>query len=475
MHGLQIAPLLDFAGMAALILLTALQTVFLLQAVDLPGYIVFLIVVSAAVNLTGLFTAIAYQRSVFTVTFFFTLVFFSLAPMQQLMNQLDPLMAEPSILARATGFCLFFSSSCLAALLVMGPAPVARQETQRLPFSAFPVSACALLLMVLCVAIGIGLIVFGRGILTDRTTYAEILQSEASQPVFLLYKDGLRPFAIYGSVVGLWLAISYKQVGWMVAFGITLFGGLFLSNPLVTARSDVAAMICAIIFYFGGRNRNRFLVTVLLLGVLAAPLFNLFRLEEAQFEHKDLGSFLVVGDFDAFSLLCHTIWHVDYYGLDYGKNILSAIFFFVPRNIWPTKNEITPFYLTESLQTYRGLWNFNLSEPLPAEGYFAFGIAGVAIMTLFYICFAWFLEVSAGENRLKPIYLFCCAGPPTLFILMRGPLLVGFALITGHFLAICLALKLATLRFNRSNAKRRHTFSRSLSMRRPPRPLPPGQ
>jgi hypothetical protein len=452
-NSLLVRPIWDFIGAALLLSLTGLHIILLLQNRDLGFATDALIIISAALNVSGLLIAVAYQRTVFTITFFFTLFFFSLAPMQQMMDQFDPLMADASILMRAFGFCLIFSAICFVALLAMGPAPTQKHGPQATSQS-FSSGACALLLGLLWGAIAIGLIGFGKDLLTDRVTYAEHQQAETSLPILLLYTGALRPFTIYGSVVGLWLAWSHRRMGWSLSFGSALCGGLLLSNPLITPRFEVATLICTIIFYLGGRRHCRLLVTALLMGVAISPFFNLFRNHDGSHEYGDIGSFLVNGDYDAFSLLCHTIWHVDNYGLDYGNNIISAIFFFVPRSVWPTKNEITPYYLMESLQMYRGLWNPNLSEPLIAEGYFAFGVIGVVAVTVIYVLFAWFLELKAGENRLNAIYLFCCAAPPLLFVLLRGSLLVGMSVIVGNLLVMLLTVRIAKSRLTtKSNSR----------------------
>jgi len=443
----RLTPVLDFIGASALIAVTALQMIVLFQTINFSPAISALIVISAALNLSGLFISVAYQRVVFTITFFFTLVFFSLAPMQQLIHHFDPVMSDPWVLARAFGFCLVFSAICLIALLMMRPAHVSKSQAAE-PFSQnFSSGACTLLFGLLCATLCTGVIGFGRGLFTDRTTYSSLLRAENSQPVMLLYTGALRPFAVYGSIVGLWLSWSHRRIGWLVAFCLTLAGGFLLANPLITPRFEVAALGCATVFYFSGCRRCRFLVSALLAGIALSPLFNLFRSLDVSIEYGDTGSFLVSMDYDAFSLLCHTIWHVDYYGLDYGKNIISAIFFFVPRALWPAKNEITPYYLLDSLQAFRGLWNTNLSEPLIAEGYFAFGFTGVVTITLVYVWFARFLETRTDDNRLNSIYLFCCAAPPLLFILLRGSLIVGVSVVVGHLLAIIIAVKIATMRF----------------------------
>jgi len=454
---------LDFSGAAILVFVAFLHVAGLFMTQTLSAGTSFCIVLAMIANLFGLFVSIAYQRSVFVITFFFTLFFFSFAPCQQLAAHFDSVMADPWILERASFFCLVFSMLCLAALLMMGPARTneraPRMETAP---TAFPVRSCALLIGCILLAIGIGLVWYSKALFTNRTTYFDLIQSIYPQPANLLYTGALRPFIIYGSVAGIWIAWSRQRLDWCISFGLTLLCGFILANPLITPRFEFGTMVYAVIFYFIGRSNCRLLVLALISGVIASPIFNLFRLSDARVEVTGATNFLVSMDFDAFSLICHTIWHVDYHGLSYGTNILNAILFFVPRNLWPAKMEITPFYLMDSLSTYRGLWNYNLSEPLIAEGYFAFGFTGILLITLVYLRFTWFLELSAGNDRLRITYLFCSAAPPLLFILLRGSLMVGISVIVGHLIAMTVALRLVRVRFSSTDSPQ----TRGLGQRR---------
>jgi len=451
---------LDFAAAAALIVIAFLHLAGLFMSVSLEAVTGLCIILSMMVNLLGLFVAVAYQRSVFVITFFFTLIFFSFATCQQLAAHFDSVMDDPWILQRASFFCLVFSIFCLAALLLIGSARAIGEQaaSEQAAASAFPVRSCVLLIGAIAFSITIGLIWYSKDLFTDRTTYFDLIQAIYPQPANLLYTGALRPFIIYGSVVGIWISYSHQRLAWCMAFALTLLSGFVLANPLITPRFEFGTMLYAIIFYFLGRSHCRLLVLALFLGVAASPIFNLFRLSDSQVEVTGLTSFLVSMDFDAFSLICHTIWHVDYHGLSYGENILNAVLFFVPRNLWPGKLEITPYYLMDSLSAYRGLWNYNLSEPLIAEGYFAFGFIGIILITLAYLRFAWFLELNAGNDRLRVTYLFCSAAPPLLFILLRGSLMVGISVIVGHLIAMTVALTLVKIRFSNAGGRRSLAF-----------------
>lgn len=82
------------------------------------------------------------------------------------------------------------------------------------------------------------------------------------------------------------------------------------------------------------------------------------------------------GDYDVFQQTANSVVYVDLYGIDWGHNLLSAVFFFVPRAIWPSKSPGTSFEINGRLGVYHEL---NLSVPLWMEAYIGFGWVGVAL------------------------------------------------------------------------------------------------
>lgn len=77
-------------------------------------------------------------------------------------------------------------------------------------------------------------------------------------------------------------------------------------------------------------------------------------------------------DYDAYQLLMTIIEYTDRTNIVFGKNILSALAFLVPRSFWPGKMDATGAIAVQ----YFGSDFTNVSAPFVAELYFAFGWLG---------------------------------------------------------------------------------------------------
>lgn len=123
-------------------------------------------------------------------------------------------------------------------------------------------------------------------------------------------------------------------------------------------------------------------------------------------------------DYDAYQLLMTIIAYTDRTNIVFGKNILSALAFLVPRSFWTGKMDATGALAVQ----YFGSDFSNVSAPFVAELYFAFGRLGCilgAILTaisIFYID-GWYQSQSILKRGI-----FCIIAGEIFFIL-RGALL----------------------------------------------------
>lgn len=123
-------------------------------------------------------------------------------------------------------------------------------------------------------------------------------------------------------------------------------------------------------------------------------------------------------DYDAYQLLMTIIAYTDRTNIVFGKNILSALAFLVPRSFWTGKMDATGALAVQ----YFGSDFTNVSAPFVAELYFAFGRLGCilgAILTaisIFYID-GWYQSQSILKRGI-----FCIIAGEIFFIL-RGALL----------------------------------------------------
>ncbi|SFC09904.1 hypothetical protein SAMN04488102_10335 [Alkalibacterium subtropicum] len=80
-------------------------------------------------------------------------------------------------------------------------------------------------------------------------------------------------------------------------------------------------------------------------------------------------------DFDAYQMIGRTIRFVERYGYQYGRQLRSVIFFFVPREIWDIKGDPSG----ELVAKIQNVSFTNLSSPIVAEGFIDFGAFGVVL------------------------------------------------------------------------------------------------
>ena len=127
-----------------------------------------------------------------------------------------------------------------------------------------------------------------------------------------------------------------------------------------------------------------------------------------------------------------------------GEQLLSTIFFFVPRAIWEDKSVGSGHILAKELN-YNGFSNVAVSYF--AEGYINFGFIGMLIFTIFlaYIntkldSLFWYKQNLSIYTTI--IYLILI---PFLFFILRGSLLASFANLFGYIF-ITLAIYLLLLK-----------------------------
>jgi oligosaccharide repeat unit polymerase len=149
--------------------------------------------------------------------------------------------------------------------------------------------------------------------------------------------------------------------------------------------------------------------------------------------------------YDAWANLIASLQYVQVEGIRFGEQLLGALFFFVPRDIWPDKPIASGQLLGEHLVLYYNLWFTNISFPLPAEGYVDFGIFGVigfgGLLAYYSKRLDYFVNHGNFVDRTSALYF-------TFYLLfvLRGSFLPAFAYGVGAYAAInCLPAVLAKL------------------------------
>jgi hypothetical protein len=144
-------------------------------------------------------------------------------------------------------------------------------------------------------------------------------------------------------------------------FGIILFVSIMFANYALPSRR----LALSALYLFG--------------ALVAMPIVNALTRGGASI--GDLGfsdtfsTYVETGDFDGLQSLNNAVMYVQFEGVEHGRQLLSALLFFVPRAIWAGKAEPTG-----SIAADLAGYNFaNISMPLPGEFYVDFGLAGAVV------------------------------------------------------------------------------------------------
>jgi hypothetical protein len=196
---------------------------------------------------------------------------------------------------------------------------------------------------------------------------------------------------------------------------------------------------------FRSVGRRLLLIAVFVIGTFTVfPISQQINREEGfnfDIELPTIEEYLTHGDVDGFQSTMNTIVYVDRFGHTYGRQLASAILYFVPRGVWSGKSLATGAVTSEAL----GFRFNNLSAPIIAELY---------VDGSFFAVILGALALGYGYRRLD--YLFSAAdaaGQLTLYrvllalvcgftiILMRGSLLGVMAPVATSIGAVYLAIK----------------------------------
>lgn len=90
---------------------------------------------------------------------------------------------------------------------------------------------------------------------------------------------------------------------------------------------------------------------------------------------SSVGRYFETADYDGFQSVNNAVVAVDRTGAQQGKQLLSAMLFFVPRSVWPTKSDHSGAVAARAV----GFSYLNVSQPLPGELYLDFKIWGCLI------------------------------------------------------------------------------------------------
>lgn len=200
-------------------------------------------------------------------------------------------------------------------------------------------------------------------------------------------------------------------------------------------RHFLAAVLFGLFFtYYKKLNSNIYFILMLLFALIVFPFIGQLRnsktIEDIDMS-RSIYTTIASGDFDTYTMFMNIIKFVDINGYEYGRQLLGALFYFVPRSFWSDKPIGTGAYVAE----YFNFSFTNASAPLIGEFYINFGLFGIIFMgfllgkTIRYIDKMYWDNININQSTfLYFVYPFLMM---FFFFMLRGDLLSGIAFMTG--------------------------------------------
>lgn len=237
---------------------------------------------------------------------------------------------------------------------------------------------------------------------------------------------------------------SKKILFYLIIWFIIL---IICKNPFTDKRNGIGPIYLSIFLFIILKkyNARNFLIYISVIFIIGLPI-------TAVITNTKLGLNEVISNFskyfnsdqilkqfyelhfDAYSNLNVAIEYVKIYGVSFGKQLIGAFLFFIPRELWVGKplnsGMLTGNYLIDNY----GFFYNNLSSPITAEAYFNGGLVGIIIFA--FIFSKWSKLVYRWLSSNSYYTLVAWYMTIHLFFLMRGDLMNGIAYLMGPICAI---------------------------------------
>jgi hypothetical protein len=246
-----------------------------------------------------------------------------------------------------------------------------------------------------------------------------------------------------------------KIVGSLTIVGCTT---LLANFPTAIPRFWLGAALLSFITAFISINRKNANISLALLmpGALLVlfPLANVLRFYfSAEERTTDLGYFIAQsylhGQFDAFQMGLIVVDYANAFGLQWGRQMLGATFFWIPRSLWPDKPISSGTMVASSL----GFDFTNLSSPFAAEAYLDFGLPGMLISGAVYGAISRRIEKSLAMGWRGPQFVVFVFLVGWQVILLRGSMITAASSLVPFIVAV---IVFRVLTFRLSAARSSH-------------------
>ncbi len=406
---------------------------------------------NGGLSIYGQLLSLRREASIHFISFFFSFLFMSAAPIVQLGANNDVVFGIDHLALWSAVNALAFT-----VIGIVFTYRLNKPESEGLPArQAVPSDVNYLLAFLTAFGVSIGaIILFNHNLFTSRSEFFAARQELFEDaPTALLATTFLMSTPLFAAIIGLRSAIANRQKIWIALFSAACLLASVLNNPIIQPRYQLAGLAFFFIDYMFYGKKTKLLAALLIVGVLLGPVFQSFRhsdqIDASAFSEdaKPFSETLLSMDYDAFPMSCYTMLTVDNAGISWGSNILGAVSFFVPRSWWPDKPPPTSWVVYDTMSHLSEVGTNNLSTPLMAEGYYAFGWVGALAISLLY----WFLVSEIIRRSRKDLeswwFLLRCVFSGLVLILLRGTLTVGVSALVSYFVAAAIPAFLISHRF----------------------------
>ena len=266
----------------------------------------------------------------------------------------------------------------------------------------------------------------------------------------LIATHGVNNLLLFVAAVFVLEAKKEKKLRWRALVALGCLG--IACFPTGLSRNMMASFYAGmLILMLDWSRKGRWFSWVIFAGlILVFPATEVFRristLQKEGLLNIILSSFgttYISGHFDAHQMIVTIGRYVAETGFAWGKQILGALLFFVPRSLWPGKPEGTGHTAIVHLDQF---YFSNVSAPMPAEGYVNFGLVGVVLMAVFFGLLVCRIDRSYWRERKGPweekngdiLYPFAMF---MFFFLLRGDMMSAWAYIFAQLMVgLCVLL-----------------------------------
>lgn len=206
----------------------------------------------------------------------------------------------------------------------------------------------------------------------------------------------------------------------------------FPINGTISRYLLFGTYIMLIAIFFKNFKYKSFLLIAILIGFfIIFPAFNYFKYNG--FGLIKVSNFTFIkydsNDLDAYFMFLSSIRYVEYNGILFGENIISALIPFIPRSIWIYKSIPSG----QLVNTYFNASFTNVSCPIMAEFYLAFGPFGIIFLSPLVALLVRLLNKNMNKSFLWFSLYYINVG---LFLaIMRGALMPMISFVFSIFIS----------------------------------------